>query len=415
MTQAGSPSYGRVCDDRGFDNSTEWKKWKECFTGHPMRTHWHRHNSENHCYCEADLKSAAERNKCCTSSWGKTICDEQCADAKSSIDCSSAEAQKCMSDCKQICHKLYVETVSPQCNSTCFQKSAKCSKYSVCKPVGPFEFDYICDDGTKPQKNGCCIYRNSYSCPSLCDYGAPHYPVHNAVGLRFQHGLECQCLGCPANTTGAKSKFKLKVLDDLWKNGVATLAVISKEVGILGANKKMQLLMKERNDKIVAEYEAHPGMPDATFQKKVDQIVKEYYDKIKAEAVRYEKFGDPTPAPPPSPPPPSKDDDDDDDDKKGGKKGDDDDGNTTIIIAAVCGVVGLLLLFGIVFMVYKIKTKSPANVNSGANATVAEPMEGDGNVVVGRPVDPANDVGAAAGAPVATGNGEKSEKGQDKV
>lgn len=207
----------------------------------------------------------------------------------------------------------------------------------------------------------------------------------------------------------------MKVLDDLWKNGVATLAVISKEVGILGANKKMQLLMKERNDKIVAEYEAHPGMPDATFQKKVDQIVKEYYDKIKAEAVRYEKFGDPTPAPPPSPPPPSKDDDDDDDDKKGGKKGDDDDGNTTIIIAAVCGVVGLLLLFGIVFMVYKIKTKSPANVNSGANATVAEPMEGDGNVVVGRPVDPANDVGAAAGAPVATGNGEKSEKGQDKV
>jgi len=295
MTKSGKQD--AICDDLGFEKSTQWDAWRKCYVKHPKRTHWHRHNAENFCYCQSDLKAAASKSKCCDAKWGKTICDEQCAVASKAIDCKSAEGVKCMNDCKQTCPQLYTQLMVPACNSTCFAKDSKCAKYSVCEPVGSHEFNYRCDDDSKPMTNGCCPgqRRGSVRCPTLCDSGAAHYPQQNVAGFAMSHGLECQCLGCPEDNSKAKKKLKDTLENDLWQHGVAQLAAISKEIGILGANRKMQELMKGRNDDILAAFASHPGLLDAAFQAKVDVITRKYHAQIVAEAKRFKINGEKAP------------------------------------------------------------------------------------------------------------------------
>jgi hypothetical protein len=104
--------------------------------------------------------------------------------------------------------------------------------------------------------------------------------------------LECQCLGCPPSNTQAKKKLKETLDNDLWQHGVALLAAISKEVGILGANRKMQELMKARNDAILDAFAKHPGLLDAAFQAKVDLITKKFHTLIVAEAKLFKANGE---------------------------------------------------------------------------------------------------------------------------
>jgi len=295
LTEAGNPENPLLCHDIAFDDSPEWKKWMECYEKQPKRTHWQRHNAENYCYCQANLKAAAQKNNCCKASWGKTICDEQCADAiDAPYDCFSAEATSCSNMCKGLCSGLYQERVNPDCKAKCYDKGAACARYSACKPSGHIEFDYVCDDSKKPMNNGCCpVDAQSVACPKMCDSGAPHYPVHIAAGLKHQHGLECQCVGCPSSTKAAEQKMTDALKNDLWNHGVAALATISKQVGILGANRKMQELMKERNDKITTMYEARtPGDSQKVFQGKVDLVVSEYRGLIILEAERFKAAGE---------------------------------------------------------------------------------------------------------------------------
>lgn len=405
MTMEGHPDHNLVCDDMSFDASKQWDAWKKCYSSHPARTHWHRHNAENYCYCQSDLKAAASKHKCCNSKWGKQICDEQCATAESKIDCDSAEAQKCMNDCTQECHQLYTSKMVPECKSKCFDSGSKCAKYSVCKPVGHFAFDYVCDDGLKPMDNGCCpVSSNSVSCPTLCESGAPHYPMHYAAGYQIKHRMQCMCLGCPSSDASAKKKWRKTLTDDLWKHGVAQLATIAKEEGILGANRKMQELMDARNKKILEEFEKIPGdgRPDDAFKTKMNKITAEYRVLIQQEAKLFKAAGEketgtglalpalPAPAAPAA-------------------AAQDNGNNSTIIVIAVAGVVGLFLIFGILALFYKFQVKKTHSAAAAGSVTWNDDAT---NVVMGRPVVDGSAGEAVAGAPVRTDGTGTNGKGQ---
>jgi hypothetical protein len=174
--------------------------------------------------------------------------------------------------------------------------------------------------------------------------------------------------------------------------------------------------MKERNDEIMLAYEAHPShMPDAEFQAKVNKIVDEYHPLIVAEAKAFKASGE-VEAPVPTPSsagagdqanvdrdrlngqPTSQDNDDDDDD------GD----STIVIIGVVAGCVALLLVFGILVMVYKMKGKTSAPaINTSGVLGGSAPYDGDSNVVMGRPVE--GEAEAAQGAPVQQGSKGSAE------
>jgi len=296
-----------------------------------------------------------------------------------------------MQQCNTMCTGLHRETVTKECMDTCLSTTASCAKYSVCKPIGHFEFDYVCDDGNKPTNDGCCPGPRvgTVGCPTMCDAGAPHYPVHVAVGVAGQHGLECQCEGCPSTKDDSSEKLTKTLVEDLWIHGVATLATIAKEVGILGANRKMQELMKERNEEIMKLHSAG-NTEGPAFQAKVDSIVAEYRKLIVTEAERFKAAGEKPEGVILSPgvndeslleEPQGRS-------GKGGRHGDDDDGGMVVVIVAA-SVVGVGLLICLLGLVYKFgQAKGGKHINTaGTGDSNMVPVEGDSNVVLGRPVE----------------------------
>jgi hypothetical protein len=147
----------------------------------------------------------------------------------------------------------------------------------------------------------------------------------------------------------------------------------------------MQELLKERDDRIKAEYAAHQGLPDDTWQDKMDAIKAEYTPLFQVEAARYALYGDPSPAP------------------STATSSEDSDSTVIIIVASAGGVVGLVLM-GIII---KLLMRAKRGRMSGQR-----PRDGDTNVVMGRPVAPGTQADMQAevseGAPVAT-----DEKGGD--
>jgi len=389
MTSAGSVDHPFHCDDAQFDASPEWLAWKECYRELPKRTHWHRHNAQNHCFCQENLKAAVEQHTCCNSSWGKSICDEQCATADANIDCTSAEATQCAADCNNVCLSLFTDTVSAECKQQCFDSSSTCAKYSVCPPAGDVQFDYVCDDGNPPSANGCC--GSSQICPSQCS---------NEKGFIFIHGRECLCLGCPSSVEAAKAKFSLKLENDMDANGIQALASISKQIGILGANRKMQLLMKQRNAALQEAFKDHTGSVDAAWDQKAAQIIDQYQVLIVAEANAFKARGEVDDVPPA--------------DGADGAKQDntlqkgDGDSNLGVIIGAICAAVGLCLCTASILVYRRGKARNASS--EGAGTGNFGPNEGDSNVVMGRPVEQSDTSNAAQGAPVS----KASEKGSDE-
>mmetsp|Transcript_124770 Transcript_124770/g.216364 ORF Transcript_124770/g.216364 Transcript_124770/m.216364 type:complete len:590 (-) Transcript_124770:58-1827(-) len=394
-TSAGDPDHPRVCDNRAFDSSDEMKDWQDCFTDHPMRTHWHRTNAEHHCICKEDLKKVAETHNCCGAKWAGKICTDVCDSMTST--CDSAEAKQCMDDCGQKCAALHPANMVEECKTHCVDEGSKCEKYKICQPTGPFEHGYICDDGSAPPANGCCA-RHPRSglpvCPSMCDSGTSHM---------LQHGIECQCKGCPESVDEAKTKFNVTLSNNLRENGWQTLTDIVRRAKLDHANKKMQKMITSRNEEILAAWQAHPGAIDDAFQKKVKEINEKWLGLIEEEAKREKTFGpepEPTPAPPVAVPAP-------------GPSPETKEGGAPVIIIIIASVGGLILIFGILVMIYKIKSTSAKNANPGAGvAGGVQPNDGDPNVVVGRPVEGGGEAASAAaatGAPVQTGG-----KGSDE-
>lgn len=412
-----SGSHAFLCNDVGFDNSSEWKKWQTCYVEHPKRTHWHRHNAENYCYCESNLKSAAMVNQCCDAKWSGTICDEQCSQRQTNtIDCNGAEAKSCAEACKETCPTLYEHTIGEACQKLCFDKTSRCNKYSVCPPAESIGFDYVCDSEKEPLQNGCCVLNdNSLGCPLLCDSWAPHLPQHMVAGYELQHGWECQCMGCPNTTKAAQNKWKDALENHLEEHGQAQLYAISKKVGILGPNRRMQELMYERNLAIMKAYQEHQGVPDQEFERKIQPIVEDYQKQIEAEAIRF------------------KENDEQEDESgtsapeldkllgkeaTGGAKGGtvkEGSSNTGVVIGAIAAGAGFIILIGIMVMVYKMKGKS-RTARGQPNPGQSSPYDGDTNVVMGRPIEgetAAASSDATQGAPVQPGG--KGQEDNSKV
>jgi len=257
-----------------------------------------------------------------------------------------------------------LQTISPECKVQCFESMGMCSKYSVCPPAGDIAFDYVCDDESKPKANGCCGSR----CPSQCT---------NAKGYLFTHGQECQCLGCPSSTQEARTKLTAQMASDMDAHGIQALAAISKKVGILGANRKMQELMNERNAEIQKAFKDHPGGVDAAWNQKAAFLIKQYRALIVAEALNFKARGEV--------------------DKPLDGKGDGD-SNSGVIIAVVCGAVGLCLCASSLLLYNRGKARNQGAGNTGMGNV--GPNDGDSNVVMGRPVENGATSNAAQGAPV---------------
>mmetsp|Transcript_56619 Transcript_56619/g.106694 ORF Transcript_56619/g.106694 Transcript_56619/m.106694 type:complete len:578 (-) Transcript_56619:74-1807(-) len=383
-TIAGDPDHPNLCDDEQFWPSSEFMDWEDCYTDHPMRTHWHRTNAEHHCYCQSDLKKAAEKHGCCGAKWASKICSDACDDATSL--CETAEAKKCVEDCTQKCSALHPADMVEECKTHCIDEGSECERYKICKPVGPFEHDYICDDGSKPPANGCCARHSRTGlpvCPAMCDSGSSHM-VH--------HGVECQCKGCPKSVDEAKSKFNETLHGNLKEHGWATLTDIARRYKLDHPNEKMNSMMSSRNREILNAWQAHPGAIDEAFQKKVGEISKKWAELIEQEAKRQKDFG-PEPAPTPAPGP-----------STGAAPAETKEGGIPVAVIIIASVGGLLLIFGILVMIYKIKSTSKAGGNPGQGVgSGVQPNDGDPNVVVGRPVEEGAAQGAAEGAPVQTG------------
>jgi hypothetical protein len=75
-------------------------------------------------------------------------------------------------------------------------------------------------------------------------------------------------------------------------HGIQALASISREVGILGANRKMQELMKQRNDALMQAFDEHPGSVDEAWNVKAAVIIAEWRVKIVAEARAFKNRGE---------------------------------------------------------------------------------------------------------------------------
>jgi hypothetical protein len=192
--------------------------------------------------------------------------------------------------------------------------------------------------------------------------------------------------------TEAKGKFREALTSDTWQNGVASLALISKEVGILGANRRMQELMQERNQLILQKFEALPALPDDAFQQEVNQIIARYDGLIRAEAQRFKDAGE-------VPEDTSGNnvvplDTDDPQEKEAGNDG-------IILIAAVSASAAVVIALSVLLLYYmmNVRGRSAAGSRGRGFGDGTESTGTDSTVVMGRPVDNP-DVNAVAGAPV---------------
>jgi hypothetical protein len=266
-------------------------------------------------------------------------------------------------------------------------------------------------------KNGCCKFpihnglMYQMACPKLCDLRQTYRIVAPP-----QHSVECQCGGCPDTVEQAVFKWNQTVKDSFWDNGQNVLKDIAREEGLeLGATKEMQVLMKLRNDNIKAAILEH----DSPYDDKLEATIERINEASQQEITKVAKLrrqcdlnpaGEmcvqaPTKAPttasvatsPALPEDSAKDDDEEDN-------------SSMLMIGIACGafvVCGLAIFFGLALRHSKAK---PA-ANTEAPAQEALPLDGDSNVVIGRPV-PGRAAAASTGAPVQMVAGDDAQKGQ---
>jgi hypothetical protein len=182
-----------------------------------------------------------------------------------------------------------------------------------------------------------------------------------------------------------KAKYKATLDEHLFETGTLEIARIARDWGLTGPNKGMQDLLKERDEEIMAAFDALPGLPDDAWQSQMDAIMAKYTPKFRDEALRYMQEGDTTQAPVIV-------------------KEESSSSNTTliIVIASCGGLVAIMLIAIIVTLCMRAKSR---RMQGGQR-----PRDGDSNVVMGRPVAPGTQQAVSEGAPVEIG-----DKGDDNA
>eukprot|EP00746_Dinoflagellata_sp_MGD_P161487 gnl/MRDRNA2_/MRDRNA2_88657_c0_seq1.p1 gnl/MRDRNA2_/MRDRNA2_88657_c0~~gnl/MRDRNA2_/MRDRNA2_88657_c0_seq1.p1 ORF type:complete len:660 (+),score=141.32 gnl/MRDRNA2_/MRDRNA2_88657_c0_seq1:65-2044(+) len=244
----------KTCDEVAFTQSQEVKSYVECGAGFPKRTYWQRKNSQMHCACEHDLAKAAERSKCCDTSWATGMCDMKAQNCADPTNCASETAKECLNQCREKCTFQGAHEVMTECYNSCLSASSACHLYATCEPLEQLSFDYVCDDGQTPSANGCCAIPAVgpsgdmivTECPTLCDSRQVH---------QLPHGPECLCQGCPKNLEEMRAKFKAVLEHALWVNGQQILLEIAHLAQLKrGPTPEMQRLMAERNEKLMEAF-----------------------------------------------------------------------------------------------------------------------------------------------------------------
>lgn len=244
QTQSGA--LAKTCDEKAFAESAEMSSYVQCQTDFPRRTYWQRKNSQMHCACKHNLAQALSKSTCCDASWATGGCSLECAS-----DCSTPEATACLDKCRNECKFQGADAVVTTCYDKCLKVEGECHRYSACPPLEQLSFDYVCDAGELPAKNGCCQEPHSTGdgkvetkpgCPALCDSRQVHM---------LPHGPECLCSGCPKDEIEARKKMEVLLEEALWANGQELLVEIAHLAELkMGPTPEMQRLMAERNEKL---------------------------------------------------------------------------------------------------------------------------------------------------------------------
>eukprot|EP00933_Yihiella_yeosuensis_P029313 TRINITY_DN22974_c0_g1_i1.p1 TRINITY_DN22974_c0_g1~~TRINITY_DN22974_c0_g1_i1.p1 ORF type:complete len:632 (+),score=103.86 TRINITY_DN22974_c0_g1_i1:122-2017(+) len=402
----------KICNDRGFYDSPNMVEYDKCVDAQPYRTNWHRRNAQDHCICKAKVKEAFKTHHCCEAKWAAPICNMTCL---TEADCKTTDATTCLKACQKTCQQLHPKMITTDCTQKCMTKNSSCFKYRTCKPLEPLAYEYKCNDGTSPATNGCCkgigYYKNTYhNCPSLCGIKRRY----NIYGK-----LHCQCFNCPAD----RAKFlKEKVLANMMSAGKKAMNDVCRQVPLPGCpTAELQAMAKKRDAELKKAIDDHPGNPNraledkmATMSSKWNAMIllkaHEIMDCIKDSAkcktntktskntsVEVKTSGTTVVVNVESK-------------SQGGSGGkvagsedDDDDGNGLILGVAIgASAVAILALGGMGYMCYN-KGQSRKNSDDGLTLGPLGPIDGDSNVVVGRPVEPDAANGnaiATEGAPV---------------
>eukprot|EP00931_Biecheleriopsis_adriatica_P030104 TRINITY_DN17766_c0_g1_i3.p1 TRINITY_DN17766_c0_g1~~TRINITY_DN17766_c0_g1_i3.p1 ORF type:complete len:579 (+),score=124.41 TRINITY_DN17766_c0_g1_i3:69-1805(+) len=379
-TQDGTMS--TICDDKEFHKSKELIEYETCVTEQPMRTNWHRHNAKAYCACRSGLKDSLGTHGCCGADWAAPTCNLTC---KSEAQCESDAATKCLTGCRETCEQLHPTMITEDCIKACFE--GPCKEYQTCAPLEPLAYEYSCENGDKPADNGCCPDANAYgkqSCPSMCGMRRS-YLIHGQ--------LHCQCFQCPTKEEEHQKALKDTLSNQVESSGGLLMKDVCSQVTLETCpTSSMQEMLKVRNNEINQMINDHSGMPNANLEQQIRVTASKHNARILLEAHRKQdcdagkldasECGDmPLEL-----------------QKKGEEVKTEDNSMMLVIVIVVCAIILVLLAGALFFMCCRKPKRNPENQEGGIGLGGMAPMDGDDQVVVGRPVTADND--ATAGAPV---------------
>lgn len=387
----------RVCHERDFGTSKEVQAYHQCQAKHSHRSVWQRHSAALHCICDSNMVKAAANTQCCGTSWGGAVCNLDC-----SPDCKSAEGQQCLKDCREKCDQKPTGetdnsvTTTADCYSHCLVQGGTCSRYAVCPPQSYPDYPYVCDDGAKPLKNGCCesnpLGPSGSACPQMCK-------LQQSFPIPEKDGHECFCDGCPQDMEETVARYEASVENELHENGVFILAMIARDAGLRYPNKKMKELMDERNKRIMDTLK-DKSISLAEKERKINDLNMQYVAKIKEAA----KLG------------PDKADDSEDKDESGF------DASLLLVIAIVALVIACSAIVIGCYLVRKYKraatpvmdlsVKTPEEIRQAAEQL--QQANDSMTVVIGQPVAGSTQ-GAATGQTQGVPRAQKGEVSKDNA
>lgn len=389
-TQNGTLS--KVCNNNALNNSPENSKYNECVndqtsgTGDP----WQSYNARNYCVCKANVTAALSRNNCCGANWAQPICTTTCL---SSADCATADAQTCL----QLCHSLCKTTQRngqplPECAAKCLDPTQKCYHYRSCNSAPVVNYTYICDDGvTKPDSRGCCFKivaggTTLPTCPTVC--------AQQSIWQTTTGTFQCNCFSCPTSVAAITQQVA-QVLNasSILISGQNILLDVAQRVGLsTGPSPNMQALANQRTKEVQAAIQKYGATLSPDLQAAMAGIDAKYQDLIQKQALTDQACANNpkstlctsppagvigasgVPAPPSSTAPPAAATASVD---------------TSIGLIIAIAISAVILVAGGIGGYCWFKGKSRADtvtMETNPNVGGMSPIEGDPNVVMGRPV-----------------------------
>jgi len=273
-----------TCDGRAVTRSGAITDYKKCRSDLPYRTTWDRLSSQSHCVCSG-LQVELQDNSCCEVNHGglvnstaahsmfSKVCDVDC-----SVDCESAEAENCTDECHRGCVEVDSEVATDACKDLCIESHSRCNKYKVCKPAVARSFDYVCDDGSRPEsRSGCCkSLRGIDACPTWC----------NAEKLYMVElsGPQCECSGCPTTQNETYRLMNMTFANAFERRGQMDLLLVARAFDLPGPTTGMVELLKQQNAQIKEAIKQHGSYWDVQLRHHIYQISRAWNAKIWAAA-----------------------------------------------------------------------------------------------------------------------------------